>query len=62
MNNLKENFTLSNLYIDDKNKNNDNEKNNETKSSILAPFNSVNNDNDEDNDEFYFDDYKYGWF
>ena len=52
--NLKENFTLSNLFNDDeKGKNNKNEKNNETKSSILAPFNSVNND-DED-DDFYFD-------
>ena len=52
--NLKENFTLSNLFIDDKNKNNKNEKNEETKSSILAPFNSVNEDND-DEDDFYFD-------
>ena len=51
--NLKENFTLSNLFIDDK-KNNKNEKNEETKSSILAPFNSVNEDND-DEDDFFFD-------
>ena len=51
--NLKENFTLSNLFIDDGNKNN---KNEETKSSILAPFNSVNNNNDEEEDEdFYYD-------
>ena len=53
--NLKENFTLSNLFTDDKNKNNNKEKNEESKSSILAPFNSVNNDNEEDNDDFYFD-------
>ena len=52
--NLKENFTLSNLFNDDeKIKNNKKEKNDETKSSILAPFNSVNND-DEDED-FFFD-------
>ena len=54
--NLKENFTLSNLFID--NKNNNNDKNSETKSSILAPFNSINNiDEDDDNDDFYFDDF-----
>ena len=51
--NLKENFTLSNLFINDnKNKNNKNEKNDETKSSILAPFNSVNNQ--EEDDYYYF--------
>ena len=54
--NLKENFTLSNLFIDDKN--NKNDKNSETKSSILAPFNSINNtDEDDDNDDFYFDEF-----
>ena len=53
--NLKENFTLSNLFIDDKKGNSKNEKNEETKSSILAPFNSVNENNDYD-DDFYDDD------
>ena len=59
--NLKENFTLSNLFNDDeKIKNNKNEKNIETKSSILAPFNSVNNDDEDDNfylDEIIMDDF-----
>ena len=50
--NLKENFTLSNLFIDDKNNDNNN-KNEETKSSILAPFNSINKS--EEDDDFYFD-------
>ena len=55
--NLKENFTLSNLFNDDKN--NKNDKNSETKSSILAPFNSINNkdEDDDDNDDFYFDEF-----
>jgi len=51
--NLKENFTLSNLFNDDKNKKV--EKNIETKSSILAPFNSIINKDEED--DFYFEDY-----
>ena len=38
--NLKENFTLSNLFTDNKDKNcKDDNKNDETKSSVLAPFN-----------------------
>jgi serine/threonine protein kinase len=53
--NLKENFTLSNLFIDDKNKNNKNEKNEETKSSILAPFNSVYENHNNVDDDFYED-------
>jgi serine/threonine protein kinase len=52
---LKENFTLSNLFIDDKNKNNKNEKNEETKSSILAPFNSVYENHNNVDDDFYED-------
>ena len=51
--NLKENFTMSNLFNDDKNKKV--EKNVETKSSILAPFNSIINKDEED--DFYFEDY-----
>ena len=50
--NLKENFTMSNLFNDDKNKKV--EKNVETKSSILAPFNSIINKDEED--DFYFED------
>ena len=52
--NLKENFTLSNLFTDSE-KNKKNEKNEESKSSILAPFNSVNESNDdEDEDNYYY--------
>jgi serine/threonine protein kinase len=47
--NLKENFTLSNLFTDNKDKNcKDDNKNDETKSSVLAPFNSVNYDEEEE--------------
>ena len=52
--NLKENFTLSNLFNDGKNKKV--EKNIETKSSILAPFNSIINKDEED--DFYYEDYE----
>ncbi len=43
---LKENFTLSNLISDKnkKNKNNSNEENITNKSSILAPYNSIISD------------------
>ena len=52
--NLKEIFTLSNLFSDKND--NKNEKNIETKSSILAPFNSVIKDEDEYDDEYnYYD-------
>jgi len=51
---IKENFTLSNLEKDDKNTNNVN-VNIRTKSFILAPYNSMKNyfqnDDDDDNDE-----------
>ena len=51
--NLKESFTISNLFIDEKNdKGLKKDKNEETKSSILAPFNSVINSK-EDEDFFY---------
>ena len=49
--NLKESFTISNLFIDNEDnfkKKNSNNKNVETKSSILAPFNSVDKSNIED--------------
>ena len=60
--NLKESFTISNLFIDNKDnlKKNNSEKNAETKSSILAPFNSVDKSNDEDdlsNEELIMDDF-----
>ena len=60
--NLKESFTISNLFIDNKDnlKRNNSEKNAETKSSILAPFNSVDKSNDEDdlsNEELIMDDF-----
>ena len=46
---LKENFTLSNLEIDNnKNKNNSNEKNITSKSSILGPYNSIISDYEND--------------
>ena len=50
MENLKESFTLSNLFTEENNnsKIKSENKNEETKSSILAPFNSVNKSNDED--------------
>ena len=52
--NLKETFTISNLFIDEKNNNGlKKDKNEETKSSILAPFNSVINSKE---DEDFFDD------
>ena len=52
--NLKENFTISNLYKDEKDNNlNKKDKNEESKSSILAPFNSVNKSNDDEDDFFY---------
>ena len=50
--NLKEIFTLSNLFCD-RNDNKNNEKNIETKSSILAPFNSVIKDDDEEEEDEY---------
>ena len=50
---LKENFTISNLFKEEKdNKLNKTDKNIETKSSILAPFNSINKSNDEEDDFF----------
>ena len=50
---LKESFTISNLFIDEKNNSGlKQDKNEETKSSILAPFNSVINSK-EDEDFFY---------
>ncbi len=59
---IKENFTLSNLERDDKNINNEN-INIRTKSFILAPYNSMKNyfqndddDDDEDEDEDDFND------
>ena len=60
--NLKESFTISNLFIDNEEnlKKNNSEKNAETKSSILAPFNSVDKSNDEDdlsNEELIMDDF-----
>ncbi len=60
--NLKESFTISNLFIDNEDnlKKNNSEKNSETKSSILAPFNSVDKSNDEDdlsNEELIMDDF-----
>ena len=60
--NLKESFTISNLFIDNEDnlKKNNSEKNAETKSSILAPFNSVDKSNDEDdlsNEELIMDDF-----
>ena len=60
--NLKESFTISNLFIDNEDnlKKNNSEKNAETKSSILAPFNSVDKSNDEDdlsNKELIMDDF-----
>ena len=54
---IKENFTLSNLEIDDNNSNNNN-LNVRTKSYILAPYNSMKNyfqseeESDEDSDDF----------
>ena len=54
--NLKENFSLSNLFKDSKDKNKSNEKNEETKSSILAPFNSII---EEDEDELNFDNFDF---
>ena len=53
MENLKESFTLSNLFTEENtnSKIKSENKNEETKSSILAPFNSVNKSNDE-NDFF----------
>ena len=45
---LKENFTLSNLiFNNDKNKQNNNEENITNKSSILAPYNSIITESDE---------------
>ena len=60
--NLKESFTISNLFTDKEDifNNNKENKNIETKSSILAPFNSVEKSNDENdsfNDEIIFDDF-----
>ena len=57
---IKENFTLSNLERDDKNINNEN-INIRTKSFILAPYNSMknyfqNDDDDDDEDEDDFND------
>jgi serine/threonine protein kinase len=57
---IKENFTLSNLERDDKNVLIDNNANCRTKSFILAPYNSINNffiseefeEEDDDNDDF----------
>ena len=51
--NLKESFTISNLFTDNEDnfKKNNSKKNEETKSSILAPFNSVDKSNNED--DFY---------
>ena len=54
--NLKENFSLSNLFKDSKDKSKSNEKNEETKSSILAPFNSIIED---DEDELNFDNFDF---
>jgi serine/threonine protein kinase len=54
--NLKENFSLSNLFNDNKDKNKNSEKNEETKSSILAPFNSII---EEDEDELNFDNFDF---
>ena len=54
---IKENFTISNLEIDDNNSNNNN-LNVRTKSYILAPYNSMKNyfqseeESDEDSDDF----------
>ena len=51
--NLKETFTLSNLFSEEKGSSDKNRnKNEETKSSILAPFNSVIKSNEEE-DSFY---------
>ena len=60
--NLKESFTISNLFTDNEDilKDNKENKNEETKSSILAPFNSVDKSNEEDdlyNDELIFYDF-----
>jgi MAP/microtubule affinity-regulating kinase len=60
--NLKEAFTLANLFIEEENNNSKLKeyKNEETKSSILAPFNSVNKSDEEEdiyNDEIIMDDF-----
>ena len=60
--NLKEAFTLANLFIEEENNNSKLKeyKNEETKSSILAPFNSVNKSDEEEdiyNDEIIMNDF-----
>ena len=51
--NLKESFTISNLFFDEDKDKIDKDKNEQTKSSILAPFNSMNKSNEDD--DFYLD-------
>ena len=51
--NLKESFTISNLFFDEDKDKIDKDKNEQTKSSILAPFNSMNKSNEDD--DFFMD-------